>query len=67
MTQPDSQMPACVGGESSPRQPSPADIAADVAADLNERVVAFAKARPVVTIVGALAAGFILGKLAARL
>ncbi len=67
MTQIDSQMPACVGGESDPRHTSPTDAAVDMIADLNERVVEFAKARPVITVVGALAAGFILGKLAARI
>lgn len=67
MTQIDSQTPACVGTVLDSTQTSPADMAADMVADLNERVVSFAKARPVVTLIAALAAGFVLGKLAARI
>jgi adenine/guanine phosphoribosyltransferase-like PRPP-binding protein len=67
MTHTDTQSPTRVGDAFESSAPSHADVAADMIADLNERVVEFAKARPVVTIVGALAAGFILGKLAARI
>lgn len=43
------------------------DAAKDGLADFNERAMAFARERPVACLVGALAVGFVFGKLASRL
>lgn len=43
------------------------DAAKDQLADFNERALAFARERPVACLVGAVAVGFIFGKLASKL
>lgn len=43
------------------------DAARDSLADFNERALAFARERPVACLVGAVAVGFLVGKLASKL